>query len=105
MTENTQQKPAKGSPEEKVAMLAWLTEVAGELDLDGSLVDATVGDVLKLTSTVAHDRSRPAAPVTAFLIGLAAGRQAGPDATDEELAAAARTLVSQVRERAARPAE
>ena len=50
-----------------------------------------VGEILQLTSTVAHDRSRPAAPVTAFLIGLAAGR-AGTDPTE---------LIAAVRERAA----
>lgn len=75
MSDNAQNTPAKGSPEEKQAMLAWIDEVAGVLDLDRSVVDAAVGDVLKLTSSVAHNRSRPAAPVTAFLIGLAAGQQ------------------------------
>lgn len=105
MTENTQKKPAKGSPEEKAAMLAWLAEVAAELDLDPSMVDATVGDVLALTGTVAHDRSRPAAPVTSFLIGLAAGRRVDSDASDADLLAAAQRLITQVRERAARPVE
>lgn len=70
MSEN---RPAKGSPEEKQAMDAWLDEVTDALGLDRAMVQATVGDVLRLTGTVAHNRSRPAAPVTSFLIGLAAG--------------------------------
>jgi hypothetical protein len=34
--------------------------------------------VLDLTSDVAHGVSRPGAPVTAFLVGVAAGRAADP---------------------------
>jgi len=64
---------------EATVMQAWVTAVAQELGLadeagSGSLVDT----VLDLTSGVAHPVSRPAAPVTAFLVGLAAGRQAAP---------------------------
>lgn len=66
--------PAKGSPEEMQSAHAWLEEVADLLGLDRQESRSYVGDVLKLTSAVAHNRSRPAAPVTAFLIGLAAGR-------------------------------
>lgn len=83
--------PAKGSPEEKAAMLAWLDDVADQLGIDRDEERALVGEILQLTSTVAHDRSRPAAPVTAFLIGLAAGR-AGTDPTE---------LIAAVRKRAA----
>ncbi|MDN6815090.1 MAG: DUF6457 domain-containing protein, partial [Corynebacterium variabile] len=81
--------PAKGSPEEKAAMLAWLDDVADQLGIDHDEERALVGEILQLTSTVAHDRSRPAAPVTAFLIGLAAVR-AGTDPTE---------LIAAVRER------
>jgi hypothetical protein len=83
--------PAKGSPEEKAAMLAWLDDVADQLGIDRDEERALVADILQLTSTDAHDRSRPAAPVTAFLIGLAAGR-AGSDPAE---------LIAAVRERAA----
>lgn len=36
--------------------------------------------ILDLTRTVAHEVARPAAPLTAFLVGLAAGKEGGsPD--------------------------
>ena len=58
-------------------MTEWVTAVRRELGLEGSFdVDALVDKVLDLTSDVAHGVSRPAAPVTAFLVGLAAGRAA-----------------------------
>ncbi len=56
-------------------MSEWVTAVCLELGLEGSVdTDAVVDLVLDLTSEVAHGVSRPAAPVTAFLVGLAAGR-------------------------------
>ncbi|MDN5582656.1 MAG: DUF6457 domain-containing protein [Corynebacterium sp.] len=69
----------KDSPEQMLSAHAWLEQVAEELGLPQDVVRASVKDVLDLTSAVAHHRSRPAAPVTAFLIGLAAGRAAGQD--------------------------
>ncbi|WP_156980327.1 DUF6457 domain-containing protein [Corynebacterium terpenotabidum] len=84
--------PAKGSPEEQAAMLAWLDEVADALGLDRETGRAALGDVLALTSTIAHNRSRPAAPVTAFLIGLVAGRE---DAEASSLIAQIRQLAEQ----------
>jgi len=59
------------------AMSEWVTAVGLELGLEiegGAVVDT----VLDLTSQVAHGVSRPAAPVTAFLIGVAAGRADDP---------------------------
>ncbi|WP_214402463.1 DUF6457 domain-containing protein [Pseudonocardia lacus] len=61
------------------AMSEWVTAVARELGLEGALDSGTTVDlVLDLTSDVAHGVSRPAAPVTAFLIGVAAGRADDP---------------------------
>ncbi|HEV7469032.1 MULTISPECIES: DUF6457 domain-containing protein [unclassified Pseudonocardia] len=61
------------------AMSEWVTAVARELGLEGALdSDASVDLVLDMTSDVAHGVSRPAAPVTAFLIGVAAGRADDP---------------------------
>ncbi|GAA4554149.1 DUF6457 domain-containing protein [Pseudonocardia xishanensis] len=66
------------------AMTEWLTAVSLELGLEGQVdSDKSVDAVLDLTSEVAHGVSRPAAPVTAFLIGVAAGR-----ADDPQVAAA-----------------
>jgi hypothetical protein len=60
-------------------MSEWVTAVTTELGLEGAADSDTVVDlVLDLTSDVAHGVSRPAAPVTAFLIGLAAGRADDP---------------------------
>jgi hypothetical protein len=67
-------------------MEEWVSEVCRELELDLVDPDLTVNQVLDLTADVAHGVARPAAPVTAFLIGLAAGRSARPDETVAELA-------------------
>ena len=61
------------------AMAEWITAVSRELGLADVLdgVDQ-VDTVLDLTSDVAHGVSRPGAPVTAFLVGVAAGRSEDP---------------------------
>lgn len=61
------------------ALSEWVNAVSQELGLEGAVDNAaTVDMVLDLTSDVAHGVSRPGAPVTAFLVGLAAGRAADP---------------------------
>ncbi|MDT7649421.1 MAG: hypothetical protein QOI36_827 [Pseudonocardiales bacterium] len=61
------------------ALSEWVTAVARELGLEEALDSATTVDmVLDLTSDVAHGVSRPGAPVTAFLVGVAAGRAEDP---------------------------
>ena len=61
------------------ALSEWVTAVTRELGLEGSLDSGTTVDmVLDLTSDVAHGVSRPGAPVTAFLVGVAAGRAEDP---------------------------
>ena len=61
------------------ALSDWVTAVTRELGLEHALDSSTAVDmVLDLASDVAHGVSRPAAPVTAFLIGVAAGRAAEP---------------------------
>jgi hypothetical protein len=69
------------------AMSEWVTAVARELGLEGALdSDASVDLVLDMTSDVAHGVSRPAAPVTAFLIGVAAGRADDPSVAARDYA-------------------
>ena len=51
----------------------WLDEVCIELGLDRSVLDANSIALLGLIKSVAHGPSRPGAPMTAFLIGLASG--------------------------------
>jgi hypothetical protein len=52
----------------------WTAAVVAELEL-ADLVDGHTRDlVLDMTRDVAHGVARPAAPLTAYLLGLAAGR-------------------------------
>ena len=74
-------------------MSEWIGAVCADLGLELNDQEATTTAVLDLTADVAHGVARPAAPVTAFLVGLAAGRAAGPGTdTDAEVAALARRL-------------
>jgi hypothetical protein len=67
------------SSSDATALSDWVTAVARELGLEGALDGRTTVDmVLDLTSDVAHGVSRPGAPVTAFLVGVAAGRAEDP---------------------------
>jgi hypothetical protein len=51
-------------------------ELGGESDAD---VDALVAELLDVARVAAHRVARPAAPVTTFVVGLAAAR-GGPEA-------------------------
>jgi hypothetical protein len=50
----------------------WIDAVCSELGLDRDDVDRDL--VLDLAKDVAHGVTRPAAPLTAYLLGLAVGR-------------------------------
>ncbi|WP_327678993.1 DUF6457 domain-containing protein [Kitasatospora sp. NBC_00458] len=52
----------------------WIAEVRTELDID---LDVDVHGLLDLARVVAHGVARPAAPLTAFLIGYAAAQRGG----------------------------
>lgn len=53
----------------------WLSAVSEEFGISPEVTQELVGDILKMTADVAHNGpSRPAAPTTAFLVGLAAGK-------------------------------
>lgn len=56
-------------------MYDWLGTVCDEFGIDKELLHAVVPQLLDLTRDVAHGPSRPAAPMTAFLLGIAATRQ------------------------------
>ena len=62
----------------------WTAAVGAGLGLDpGLLSTAETKAVLDLARDVAHAVDRPAAPLTAYLLGLAVGRGlALPDASD-----------------------
>jgi hypothetical protein len=56
---------------------AWTARTCEALGLDPEALDRDL--VLDMTRDVAHGVARPAAPLTAFLVGLAAGRDGGDD--------------------------
>lgn len=68
----------------------WIDELADVLALDDAEIDE--GLVLDLARVVAHHVERPAAPVTAYLLGLAAGSQGADPEGVEGLAARAQLL-------------
>ena len=63
-------------------MYEWLGTVCEEFDIDKELLHAVVPQLLDLTRDVAHGPARPAAPMTAFLLGVAATRQTLAGETD-----------------------
>lgn len=64
---------------------AWVAHVCAELGVDRDAVDLRA--LLDMTRDVAHGVDRPAAPVTAFVVGMAAAR-AGSDAESVRAACA-----------------
>ncbi|MGD9528350.1 DUF6457 domain-containing protein [Pseudonocardia sp.] len=65
-------------------MTEWTAAVCRELGLPESTDTAALtAVVLDMTKDVAHEVARPAAPVTAFLVGLAAGGAGGAAAVPE----------------------
>ena len=54
---------------------AWIATAGDALGVDRAAMQRDL--LLDLTRDVAHGVARPAAPLTAFLVGLAAGRAGG----------------------------
>ena len=67
----------------------WIDELCDVLDVDAEIDEALVLDLAKI---VAHQVERPAAPVTAFVLGLAAGQTDADPEQIEKLAARAQAL-------------
>lgn len=70
----------------------WIDELCDTLDID---IEVDEGLVLDLTKVVADNVERPAAPVTAYLVGYAAGLQDADPEGVERLAAKAQALAEQ----------
>jgi hypothetical protein len=51
---------------------SWIGELCTALNLDPAAVD--MGLLLDVARDAAHNVARPAAPLTTFMVGLAAGR-------------------------------
>ncbi|MCZ9309390.1 DUF6457 domain-containing protein [Corynebacterium uberis] len=75
----------------------WLTAAAQALELDPRVVTQLTGELLDLTRDVAHGPSRPAAPLTAFLVGLATGRGTSAVDSPQATADAARDRITHIR--------
>ena len=58
----------------EISLADWAVAVAAELGIE---VDFDVDQVLDLASVAAHNVKRPAAPLTTFLAGFAAGQASG----------------------------
>ncbi len=67
----------------------WIDELCDALELDAEVDEALV---LDLARAVAHSVERPAAPVTTFLVGYAAGLRGGDVEDVEALAGRAQVL-------------
>ena len=65
-------------------LAAWVAELAAALDVDPGALDRDL--VLDVARDAAHGVARPAAPLTTFLVGYAAGLRGG---APEQVAAAA----------------
>lgn len=65
----------------------WVTAACAELGVDPTVVDQRV--ILDLARDVAHQVDRPAAPLTAFLLGVAVGGGQPLRPTAERLSAQA----------------
>ncbi|MGO1592054.1 MAG: DUF6457 domain-containing protein [Ancrocorticia sp.] len=65
----------KDDPEKMAKMAAWLDAAGAEIGVDPSVMADNQTALLDLINTVAHGPSRPAAPLTAFLVGYAAASQ------------------------------
>lgn len=64
---------AKAASVDRDRVLAgWSAELAAELGVDG--LDVDIDAILSLAGKAAHGIVRPAAPLTTFLVGFAAGR-------------------------------
>lgn len=70
----------KDDPAEMDRMRDWLSEVTDDLGIERELINHLEVPLLDVVGTIAHGPSRPGAPLTAFLIGVAVGR--GGDGVD-----------------------
>jgi len=67
----------------EISLEDWATALAAELGVTGD-IDIDIEQILDLAGLAAHNVKRPAAPLTTFIVGLAAGKAggSGQDITD-----------------------
>lgn len=73
-----------------VTLHDWIDELCDALELEDAEVDE--GLILDLARDAAHEVERPAAPITTFLVGYAAGLRGGAVEDIELLAGRAQAL-------------
>jgi molybdopterin-guanine dinucleotide biosynthesis protein A len=72
-------------------LVVWANDLSRELGLSG--VTINIDSILGLAGKVAHTVVRPAAPLTTFLVGYAAGRATAGIDPDEAISAASATAL------------
>jgi hypothetical protein len=72
------------------ALAAWVAELAAALDVDPADLDRNL--LLDVARDAAHGIARPAAPLTTFLVGYAAGLRGGGATAVADAAATAQRL-------------
>jgi hypothetical protein len=77
---------------EGVNLHDWIDELSDVLDVDTELDE---GLVLDLARVAAHNVERPAAPVTTYLLGFAAGQRSADPQAVEAMAARAQLLAEE----------
>lgn len=73
-------------------LAAWVSELAAALEVDAADLDREL--LLDTARDAAHGVARPAAPLTTFLVGYAAGLRGGGPAAVREAADVAARLVA-----------
>ena len=86
--------PVDDTPDPVDDAVRWAAIVTSELGIASEDLDRVSRSVLDLVRDVAHGVNRPSAPLTAFLVGLAAGRAA--QASGADLDDAVRSRIEQV---------
>jgi hypothetical protein len=74
-------------------LAAWVTELAAALNVDPKDLDRDA--ILDVARDAAHGIARPAAPLTTFLVGYAAGLRGGNAEAVADAVATAQRLATQ----------
>lgn len=81
-------------------MRRWTAAAIEELDVPAPVLEAATDPVLDMVRDIAHGVNRPSAPLTAFLVGLSAGR-ASAGQSPQEVADAVQAAVTRIQRLAA----
>lgn len=87
----------KDDPKKMEEMREWLAHASEVLGVDESVIQTLEADLLRLASYTAHNTSRPGTPLTAFLVGLAAGGESTPTEQARVAAEKVEALVADIK--------